>query len=70
MATVLSKKKNAYEEPWDVDPGEGEKEGSKSYDLDSEEFTPDDFESDFYEDEVGEYLEEVFNDNWDALNQD
>lgn len=70
MATVLSKKQNAYEEPCDLDPGEVETEGSNSYDLESEEYTPDDYESDYYEDEVGDYSEEVFNDSWDALNQD
>ena len=65
-----SKKQNAYEKPWDLDPGEVETEGSNSYDLESEEYTPDDYESDYYEDEVGDYGEEVFNDTWDALNQD
>jgi len=70
MATVPSKKQNAYEKHCDLDPGEVETEGSNSYDLESEEYTPDDYESDYFEDEVGDYSKVVFNDSWDALNQD
>jgi len=40
------------------DPGDRDSDESKSYDLDSEEYSPDDYESDYFEDEIGEYFED------------
>jgi len=40
------------------DTGDRDSDESKSYDLDSEEYSPDDYESDYFEDEIGEYFED------------
>ena len=44
------------------DPGDTDSDEFISYDLDSEEFSPDDYESDFYEDEIGELIEDRLED--------
>ncbi len=39
-------------------PGDSDSDEFRSYDLDLEEYSPDDYESDYFEDEIGELYED------------